>query len=128
MQQAKLIISLSIITGVCLYLSKFLRSSFADQPQVLFMLGFLPNLGMALLIPFIYISNRLRQKKSIDHFNAVCIFTILLMILNEVRDKWQDGRVFDLLDIYASIAGVCIAYLIFQLTLKKLLKPEPVNQ
>ncbi len=115
------IISLSIIAGIILYLSKFLRGYFTGDHSILFILGFLPNLGLAFAIPFVYVSNRVRQRKPVKHFNISCAITFLLMVLNEVRDKYQSGRVFDMFDIYASFAGVLFAYLVFQLTLNKYL-------
>ena len=113
------ITALAIISGVILYLSKFLREYFADNYPALFILGFLPNLGLSFAIPFIYVSNRVRQGKPVKHFTIACIATLLLMVLNEVRDKYQTGRVFDMFDIYASLAGVFFAYLVFHLTLEK---------
>lgn len=115
----KKIAALTIISGISLYLSKFLRGYFADNNSVLFILGFLPNFGLALAIPFIYVSNRLRQKKHVNHFILSCVVTFLLMILNEIRDKYQGGRIFDMHDIYASFAGVTIAYCLFQVRIKR---------
>lgn len=110
----KRLASFVIIVGIVLYLSKFLRPYFAHSDYVLFILGFLPNFGLALAIPFIYVSNRIRQGKPISHFGVSCIVTIILMVLNEVRDKYQTGRVFDMLDVFASVAGSILAYLIFR--------------
>ena|SRR6186713_2900769 len=108
----------AIILGMLLYLSKFLRVYFVDNSSVMFILGFLPNFGLAFALPFIYVSNRVRQKKPIRHFVTACAVTVLLMVLNEVRDKYQTGRVFDMLDVYASVAGAALAYLVFRLTLR----------
>lgn len=41
------------------------------------------------------------------------------MIVNEVRDKFQTGRVFDLNDIYASIAGVTFSAMLFNISRKE---------
>jgi hypothetical protein len=112
--RTKRLAAFAIIVGVVLYLSKFLRAYFPDNDGVLFVLGFLPNFGLAFAIPFIYVSNRVRVKKPIKHFGISCVVTLLLMILNEVRDKYQTGRVFDMIDIYASVAGVILAYLVFR--------------
>lgn len=79
----------------------------------------MPNFGLAFAIPFIYVSNRVRQKKQVKHFNISCVVTLLLMVLNEIRDKYQIARVFDMFDIYASFAGVIFAYLVYHVTLKK---------
>ena len=117
--KANKIAAFAIIAGIILYLSKFLREYFADNYSVLFILGFLPNLGLAFVIPFIYVSNRVRLRKQVKHFNIACGVTLLLMILNEIRDKYQAGRMFDVLDIYASFAGVIFAYLVFHVTLKR---------
>lgn len=117
--KTNLITALAIISGIILYLSKFLRDDFAGNRPVLFVLGFLPNLGLSFAIPFIYISNRVRQKKPVKHFTIACMATLLLMVLNEVRDKYQPGRVFDMFDIYASLAGVCLAYLLFYFMIEK---------
>jgi hypothetical protein len=114
------IVTSAIIVGVMLYLSKFLRHYFSDNNSVLFILGFLPNLGLAFAIPFIYFSNRVRLNKPVKHFTISCIVTLLLMILNEVRDKYQSGRVFDWYDIYASFAGVIFAFLVFHVALKRI--------
>jgi hypothetical protein len=35
------------------------------------------------------------------------------MLLNETRDKYQAGRVFDYWDISASAVGVAFSYLVF---------------
>lgn len=48
-----------------------------------------------------------------------CALTILLMILNEIKDKYQAGRTYDVLDIYASVAGVAVAYALFRFFFKK---------
>jgi len=117
--RARRIAAFSIILGMTLYLSKFLRDYFSIHHALSFAFGFLPNLGMAFAIPFIYVSNRIRQRKSLKHFGISCLVTLLLMILNEVRDLYQAGRVFDMLDIYASCAGVVLAFIVFQLALKQ---------
>src|SRR6187431_2856058 len=106
-----------IIVGIILYLSKFLRACFSDNNSVLFILGFLPNFGLAYAIPFIYVSNRIRLNKSVKYFTISCVVTLLLMTLNEIRDKYQSGRVFDWYDIYASFAGVIFSFLVFQVIL-----------
>ena len=116
--RVKRLAALAIIVGIILYLSKFLRAYFVDNDYVLFILGFLPNFGLAFSIPFIYVSNRIRQSKPIRHFGISCVVTLLLMILNEIRDKYQSGRVFDMFDIYASITGSILAYLIFRWTVR----------
>src|SRR5688572_2915337 len=99
----------AIFFGIMLYLSKFLRLHFSDNNSVLFILGFLPNFGLAFAIPFIYVSNRVRLNKPVKHFTISCIITLILMNLNEIRDKYQSGRVFDWYDIYSSFAGVIFA-------------------
>lgn len=108
----------AIVLGITLYLSKFLRPSFSDNNSILSVLGFLPNFGLAFAIPFIYASNRLRHNRPVKYFIAACIVTLLLMILNEIRDKYQSGRVFDWYDIYASFAGVALSFLLFHLKFK----------
>ena len=120
-KKAMKIAGCAIIVGIILYLSKFLRSYSNDNDSVQLILGFLPNFGLALAIPFIYVSNRIRLRKPVNHFAISCIVTLLLMVLNEVRDKYQTGRVFDWFDIYASFAGVIFAYFIFDVLLKKIL-------
>ena len=109
----------SICVGIMLYLSKFLRIHFGDKNFVLFILGFIPNFGLAFAIPFIYVSNRVRLKRPVKHFTIACIVTLVLMILNEIRDKYQSGRVFDWYDIYASFAGIIFAFFVFHIALKK---------
>ena len=118
-KKEKQIVTGAVIVGILLYLSKFLRPGFSENESVLFMLGFLPNFGLAFAIPFIYVSNRYRLNKPVKHFTIACIFTLVLMILNEVRDRYQAGRVFDWNDIYASVAGVIFALFVFQLLSKK---------
>jgi len=115
----KKIVAAAIIVGIILYLSKFLRSSFIDNSSALFILGFLPNFGLAFTLPFIYVSNRVRLNKPVKHFAVSCIVTLFLMILNEIRDQYQSGRVFDWNDIFASFAGVVFAFLVFHVALKK---------
>ena len=116
--KTKRLAAFAIIVGIFLYLSKFLRVYFVDNHSTIFILGFLPNFGLAFSLPFIYVSNRVRQKKPIRHFNISCAVTLLLMVLNEVRDKYQTGRVFDILDIYASVTGTILAYLVFRWTFR----------
>jgi hypothetical protein len=116
--------TLAIIVGMILYLLKYSREYFANNNLVLSILGFLPNLGLAYAIPFIYVSNRIRTRKPVKHFEISCLITFLLMFLNEIRDKYQVGRVFDMFDIYASLAGVLLAYLVFQLWVRKDLMPH----
>ena len=115
----KKIVTAVIIFGITLYLSKFLRPWFSDNNCVLSILGFLPNIGLALAIPFIYVSNRVRLNKPVNHFKISCLVTFVLMILNEIRDKYQPGRVFDWYDLYASFAGVVFALFVFQVTFKR---------
>ena len=115
----KKIVTGAIIVGIILYLSKFLRAPFIDNDFALFILGFLPNFGLAFTLPFIYVSNRVRLNKPIKHFTISCIVTLLLMILNEIRDKYQSGRVFDWYDLYASLSGVIFAFVIFHAALRK---------
>jgi hypothetical protein len=118
-KKEKKIVAGAILFGMMLYLSKFLRPYFSDNNFALFILGFLPNFGLAFAMPFIYVGNRVRLNKSLKYFYISCIVTLLLMILNEIRDKYQSGRVFDWYDIYASIAGVIFAALVFYMTLKE---------
>jgi hypothetical protein len=109
----KEIVAFAIVIGMMLYLSKFLRPCFEGNDYGLFILGFLPNFGLAFAIPYIYVGNRVRFHKPAKHFTIFCIATLLLMILNEIRDKYQSGRVFDWYDIYASLGGVIFALLVF---------------
>ena len=118
-KKEKKIVAGAILFGMMLYLSKFLRPYFSDNNFALFILGFLPNFGMAFAMPFIYVGNRVRLNKSLKYFYISCIVTLLLMILNEIRDKYQSGRVFDWYDIYASFAGVVFAFLVFNVALKE---------
>jgi len=118
-KKEKKIVTGAIIVGIMAYLSKFLRPNFSDNNSILFILSFLPNFGLAFAIPFIYVSNRVRLNKPVKHFTISCIITLSLMILNETRDKYQSGRVFDWYDIYASFVGVIFAFLVFHLALKK---------
>ncbi len=115
----KKIVTGAIIVGIILYLSKFLRPYFSDNNSAILILSFLPNFGLAFSIPFIYVSNRVRLNKPVKHFTISCIVTLLLMILNEIRDKYQSGRVFDWYDIYASFGGVIFAFLVFHVALKR---------
>ena len=117
-KKEKKIVTGAITVGIILYLSKFLRPYFSDSNSILFILSFLPNFGLAFVMPFIYVSNRVRLNKPVKHFTISCIVTLSLMILNELRDKYQSGRVFDWNDIYASFAGVIFSFLVFHVTLK----------
>jgi hypothetical protein len=117
--EEKKIVTGAIIFGIILYLSKFLRI-YTDNNFALFILSFLPNFGLAFTLPFIYVSNRVRLNKPVKHFTISCIVTLLLMILNEIRDKYQSGRVFDWNDIYASFAGIIFAFLVFHVAFKRI--------
>ena len=118
-KKKKNIVAGAIVVGMILYLSKFLRPYFGDNNFALLILGFLPNFGLAFAMPFIYVANRIRLNKPAKHFTISCIVTFLLMILNEIRDKYQSARVFDWYDIYASLAGVSFAFLVCHVTLKE---------
>jgi hypothetical protein len=122
--RTKRIAAFAIVVGIILYLSKFLRAYFVDSNSVLFILGFLPNLGLAFSIPFIYVSNRARQSKPVTHFGISCVVTFLLMVFNEFRDKYQTGRVFDMFDIYASVVGIILACLVFRVAMMKTVSKE----
>lgn len=124
-KQRKLRITYAIAAGIIVYLSKFARGYFSDNDAVLFILGFLPNAGLAFALPFIYAANRIRLHKPVKHFAAACLITLLLMILNEIRDKYQSGRVFDWYDIYASAAAVAFAFLLYR---KFFLANEPMTR
>ncbi|THU37972.1 hypothetical protein FAM09_14890 [Niastella caeni] len=112
------IVTAAISAGIILYLSKFLRPYFSDNNSALFILGFLPNLGLAFALPFIYVANRIRLNKPIKHFTISCVVTLFLMILNEIRDQYQSGRVFDWYDIFGSLGGVVFAFLVFNFVFK----------
>ena len=112
------ITAFAITIGIILYLSKFLRPYFSDNNSALFILGFLPNLGLSFALPFIYAANRYRLNKPVKNFTISCVATVSLMILNEIRDKYQSGRVFDWYDILASVLGVMLAFLVYHLMLK----------
>lgn len=118
-QKEQKMVATSIVVGMMLYLSKFLRPYFDSNDFALFILGFLPNFGLAFAMPFIYASNRIRLSKPIKHFIISCIGTFLLMILNEIRDKYQPDRVFDWYDIYASFFGVVFSFFVYNKTFKK---------
>ena len=70
-------------------------------------------------MPFIYIGNRVRLNKPAKHFTVLYIVTFLLMIVNEIRDKYQSERVFDWYDIRALLTGVIFAFILFNMTLKE---------
>lgn len=128
-KKQKKVAACAVIAGILLYLSKFLRNSFTGNDGVLFILGILPNFGFAFAIPFIYVSHRLRLHKPVKYFVIACLVTLLLMVANEVRDRYQTGRVFDWKDIYASLAGVVVAWFVFHLTIRKITsKPAPISQ
>lgn len=117
--KSKIIAEVAVSIGIILYLSKFTRSTIFQNESALFILGFLPNFGMAFAIPFIYVSHQLRKGIHVKYFSMSCALTILLMIFNEIKDKYQAGRTYDVLDIYASVAGVAVAYALFRFFLKK---------
>src|SRR3954452_9365274 len=117
-KKEKKIIAGAIIIGIILYLSKFLRTYYSGNDSALFILGFLPNFGLAFALPFIYVSNRIRLRMPVKHFNRATIITLLLMILNEIRDKYQPGRVFDWYDMYASFAAVICSSFVFHVALQ----------
>ena len=114
-KKEKRLFTVAITIGNLLYLSKFLRPYFYDNSSALSVLGVLPNFGLAFVIPFIYASNRIRMNKPIKYFTVACVITLLLMILNEISDKYRPDRVFDWYDIYASIAGVTFSFLLFRI-------------
>lgn len=109
------LVSAGVVIGILLYLSKFLRPYFSQHEMALFLLGFLPNFGLAFAIPFIYVGNRIRLNKAIKQLPVVCMITLALMAANEIRDRYQPGRVFDLYDSLASFAGVSLAFVIINL-------------
>jgi hypothetical protein len=113
------VVPIAITIGTILYLSKFLRPYFQGIDSALFILGSLPNFGLAFALPFIYVSNRLRTNKPIKHFTIACMISLLLMIVNEIRDKYQLGRVFDWNDLFASLFGVMAALVVFHGAIRK---------
>ena len=112
-KREKRLFVVAITIGTLLYLSKFLRPYLYGNGTALSLVGVLPNFGLAFAIPFIYASNRTRINKPIKHFTAACVVTLLLMILNEIGDRYRPDRVFDWYDIYASATGVAFSFLLF---------------
>ena len=114
----KRILYLSIVLGFVIYYSRYLRTDFKDNEIVLFWLGFVPNFGLAFALPLIYVAYRTNRQKVITRFNIVCIVTFLIMVLNEIVDKFQPKRVFDWFDIGASIIGIACAFIFYHFYLK----------
>ncbi len=112
MTKIKKTLYIAITFGWLFYLSRYLRLVFEDNESILFWLGFLPNFGLAFALPFVYLGNRINTKKPVQHFNLACFITFLLMVLNEIIDKFQPKRVFDWLDVAASIVGVFCAFIL----------------
>ncbi len=118
MTRSKILLYLSIVTGFFIYYSRYFRSNFKGDETVLYWLGFLPNFGLSFTLPLIYLANRINAKKPIAHFNLACIFTVLVMVANEITDKFQPRRVFDWCDIWASILGVGCALIMYHFYFK----------
>ncbi len=119
MNHRKGLLYFGIGLGFVLYYSRYLRTDFKGHESILFWLGFLPNFGLAFALPLCYIANRINLHKTVNYFNSACITTLLIMILNEVVDKFQPKRVFDWFDIYASITGVLCTLIFYNLIVKK---------
>ena len=114
----KRILYLGIVLGFVIYYSRSLRTYFKGNEDILFWLGFLPNFGLAFALPLIYVANRTNRHKAITHFNTVCIVALLILILNEIVDKYQPKRVFDWFDIWASIIGIGCALISYHFYFK----------
>jgi cell division protein FtsW (lipid II flippase) len=119
MKRNKVLLYLSIVVGFIIYYSRYFRDNFKGNETVLYWLGFLPNFGLSFALPLIYLANRVNAKKPINHFNLVCIFTVLVMVFNEIIDKYQSNRVFDWCDIWASIVGVGCAFIAYHSLFQK---------
>jgi hypothetical protein len=105
--------------GLFLYLTRLLRDSITDL-NVLFFLGFLPNFGAAIAIPFLAIRpNKLYTLRDANQRVTIgCICTIILLPSNEFIDLYQKNRTFDILDICASFFGATLLFTIYHLFLK----------
>ncbi len=118
MSNSRKLLSFFIVLGFLIYFSRGLRSDFEDNQNILYWLGFMPNFGLSFAMPLVYLANRINSKNPVSHFNWASFITLLAMILNEIVDKYQPHRVFDLLDILASFVGVISAYILFHFFLK----------
>ena len=118
MSNARKLLSFFIILGFLIYFSRGLRADFAGNQNILYWLGFMPNFGLSFAMPLVYVANRINSKNPVSRFNWACLITLLAMILNEIVDKYQPYRVFDWLDILASLVGVVSAYILFHFFLK----------
>ncbi len=105
--------------GLFLYLTRLLRDSITDL-DILFFLGFLPNFGAAIAIPFLAIRpNKLYTLKDTNRRVIIgCVCTIILLTANEFIDLYQKNRTFDILDVYVSFLGVSLLFIIYHLFLK----------
>jgi hypothetical protein len=119
MTKSRKIILICIVIGYIIYLTRLFREDFEGHENVLYWLGFIPNFGMSFALPFIFYTNKNWFSKYFKfNFYKGCLLVFNIMILNEIIDKYQPRRVFDWMDIWASLVGVLCAAFVYYFVLK----------
>jgi drug/metabolite transporter (DMT)-like permease len=120
MTKSKKIVLICICLGMAIYMMRYFRDDFKGHDSILYWLGFMPNFGMSFAFPFIFsrpknIFSVLTEK---INFYIGCIILFIIMVLHEIVDKYQPRRVFDWMDIWASLVGVLCAAVVYYFVLK----------
>jgi len=108
----------TVITGtLIIWAIKFIIRPFVHiPPSIKPFVGFAPNLIGSFLLPFgaCWLFQRFFHLQTIKDLTITCFFGLSLVIMNEYLQLIPFfGRTFDYLDILASVAGVCMGYLVF---------------
>jgi hypothetical protein len=119
MSKARRIVLICIVIGYLIYLTRLFRENFEGRENVLYWLGFIPNFGLSFALSFILYVNKDSFFKQLKfNFYKGCLIVFAIMILNEIVDKYQPRRVFDWMDIWASLVGVLCAAFVYYFVLK----------
>jgi hypothetical protein len=111
--------SACIILGMAIYFTRLFREDFKGHETLLYWLGFIPNFGMSFAFPFIFFpKGHMFSHHYKINFYIGCVIVFVIMILNEIVDKYQPRRVFDWMDILASLVGVLCAAFVYYFVLK----------
>ena len=90
-----------------------------ESSRLLFLLGFIPNFFAALAIFFKILE--IQEKKSrLSNFLpkkalGISILTFLILLSGELVQEFLLGGVFDVLDLFASLAGLVLSIFLYQL-------------
>ncbi len=118
MQQLKNYARIIVISGTLLiwFIKFFIRPFNLYADWLSLFVGFAPNLIGTFLLPFgaYWFFKKYFLMRNNNELKLTCIIGLLLVIINEYLQLIPVfGRTFDYLDIFASIVGISIGYVVF---------------